>query len=267
VSTAVQERRPSRDDQERVAEATLGFLRSRVRLDELIASSASSGAIPFAAINAFVEGDLFALKEECHALFRKGQSPEAEFSSGALFDILVGSLFHQMMKVKENTYQIERYAPMYGSLRRAMHGPNPPEHAEVFLREGQRIISRARRALRDDFQHAVELFSEATAVLRHVIVENHDNPLLARTLIESSALLDAVYGPRALEKLLHDMYDRRPAAGYLLAAGDLYDGGWYDRARELCKEARELDPKNKQAAVLLRRINAAAHAHLDGVRS
>jgi len=255
--------RRTREEQERGAATVVRFLRSRVRLDELIATSASKGAIPFADINAFVEHDLFELKEECHSRFRDGeQAEELEFTSGALFDILVGSLFHQMMKVKENTYQIERYGPKYAGLRRAMHGPDAPEQAEAFLREGQRIIARARRALRQDFEHAVELFSEATVVLRRVLLENSANPLLARTLIDNAELLQAVYGPDALDKLLREMYDEHPATGYLLAANNLHEGGWYDRARELCKKARELDPDNRHAARFLRKINAAAHAHL-----
>ena len=252
-----------RQEHELVAGTVLRFLRSRAKLDELIATSASKGHIPFAAINAFVENDLFELKEDCHSLFRdEERADEPELTLALLFDILVGSLFHQMMKVKENTYQIERYAPMYAALRRAIRGPNPPESGDVFLREGQRIIQRARRALGQDLNHAVELFNEATVVLRHVLIENRDNPLLVRTLIDSQAVVEAVYGPHSLEGLLREMYDGHPAAAYLIAAGDLLEGGWHDRARELCKRARKLEPKNKQAAQLLRKVNAAAHAHL-----
>jgi len=252
-----------REEQERVVETVSRFLRSRAKLDQLIASSASAGQMPFEAINSFVENDLFELKEDCHSLFRNEESEErSHFTPGGLFDILVGSLFHQMMKVKENTYQIEHYAPRYAELRRAAHGPNPPEHAEAFLREGQRIIQRARRALRQDLAHAVELFSEATVVLRHVLLENRDNPLLIRTLIDGRETVEAVYGPRSLDQILNEMYDGHPATGYFLAASDLHEGGWYDRARECCQEARRLDPKNKQAAQLLRKINTAARAHL-----
>ena len=254
----------TRDEQERFARTLLRFLRSRAKLDELIAQSASVGRIPFDAINAFVEHDLFELKEECHSLFRDLQTAEeVDLSSGSLFDILVGSLFHQMMKVKENTYQIEVYAPKYAALRRAVHGPDAPEHGEAFLREGERIVQRARRALREELSHAVELFSEATVVLRHVLVENSDNPLLVRALLDNEATLDAVYGPKAVEKLLREMYDGRPAAGYVLAATDMLEGGWFDKARELCQRALRLDPKNKHIARLLNKVNASARAHLD----
>jgi len=254
-----------RERQELLSNTAVRFLKARARFDELIANTAGRGRISFDEVNQFVEDDLFELKEACHTLFREATPREEEsLSSGQLFDILVGSLFHQMMKVKESCYQLERYGPQYAALRRAVHGPNPPENADVFLREGQRILQRARRALGQDLKHAVELFNEAAAALRHVLAENRDNPILARTLIDNAELLEAVYGAKALDRLLAEMYDGRPALGYLTAARDLYEGGWYERARALCKHARKLDPKNDQVERLLRKINAAAQAHLAG---
>ena len=262
---AVAEKEQGREQQERVARTVLRFLRSRARLDEVVASSAGQGRIPFETINAFVEGELFDLKEECHALFRlqHGADREEELDASSLFDLLVGSLFHQMMMVKENTYQLERYAPRYAALRKAMRGPGPPEHGATFLREGERIIQRARRALRQDFGHALELFHEATVVLRHLLRENRSNPLLVRVLLDNKAAIDAVYGRRMLDDLLSEMYDGRRAQAYLIAAADLLQGGWHDRARECCQQALELEPDNKHAAQLLTRTNAAAAAHIN----
>lgn len=262
MATDLKER--TREQQEQVARTVLQFLRSRATLDDLIARSASAGRIPFGDINTFVEGDLFDLKEDCHALFRGPERPdEVDLSAGGLFDLLLGSLFHQMMKVKENTYQIERYAPRYAALRKAVRGHEGPEHGEAFLREGQRIIQRARRALRQDLAHAVELFHEATVVLRHVICEHYGNPLLVRTLLDNQEAVEAVYGARTLDDLLSDMFDGRQAEAYLIAAGDLLRGGWHDRAREYCQQALKLDPDNRHAAQLLNKINAAASSHMN----
>jgi hypothetical protein len=253
----------SRESQERVTQTVVRFLHARVKLDELIAMSASEGRIPFDAVNAFVENELFELKEESHALFRNEEnSEEVNLTSAGLFDILLGSLFHQMMKVKESTYQVERYAPKYAALREAIKGHRGPEHGKSFLHEGERILQRARRSLRQDLAHATEVFQEATVVLRHVLVENRDNALLVRNLLDNKELVEAVYGPKSLEKLLRDMYDGAAAHGYIIAAEDLLDGGWYDRAREYCQQALRIDSKNANATHLLSRINAAARAHL-----
>ena len=246
-----------------MARTALNFRRARTTLDDLIARSAGAGRIPFDQVNTFVEEDLFQLKEACHALFRsEDNSHEVDVSAAGLFDILVGSLFHQMMMVKENTYQIEAYTPKYAALRRAVRGADPPEHGESFLREGERLIKRASRALRHDLSHVVELFSEAVVVLRQVLTENRGNPLLVRMLVANKEVIEAVYGPRRLEEILSQMFDGRPAAAYLVAAGDFLEGGWYDRARECCQRARVLEPSNERAAELLNKINTAARAHL-----
>ncbi|HUT32260.1 MAG TPA: hypothetical protein VNE39_02165 [Planctomycetota bacterium] len=257
------ELRRQRDEQERVAGTVLRFLRARARLDEMVAKGANAGGIPFAEIDAFVESQLFELKEECHWLFRSQERGEAiEASTAVLFDILVGSLFHQFMKTKENAYQVERYAPKYAALRKSLQLPDAPRQVETFLKEGERIIARSRRMFQREFAYALELFSEATIVLRHVLVENRDNPLVVRMLLDNERLLDAVYGPGSLEKLFGEMYDGSPVRGYVTAAGSLYEGGWFERARDLCKQARKLDPRNRQATHLLSKLNAAAHAHL-----
>ncbi|MFC1806310.1 hypothetical protein ACFL09_04945 [Planctomycetota bacterium] len=261
---AVVPKEQAREQQERVARTVLRFLRSRAKLDELIARSASQGRVPFDDINRFVEGELFALKEDCHSLFRGDHLPEEEhLDAGGLFDLLMGSLFHQMMKVKENTYQIERYAPRYAALRKAMKGPDAPENGAAFLREGERIVQRSRRALRQDFKHAIELFHEATIVLRHVLCENHDNPLLVRTLLDNGDAVEAVYGHRTLDDVISEMFDGRPAEAFLVAAGDLLHGGWYDRARDYCQQALELEPDNRHAGHLLSKINSAASSHMN----
>lgn len=246
-----------------MASAVLRFLRARAKLDELIAAGAAAGSIPFAEIDSLVENQLFELKEECHWLYRRQEhADKVGASSAVLFDILVGSLFHQCMKVKENSYQVEHYAPKYASLRKSLARPDTPKEAATFLKEGERIIARSRRALHQEFAYAVELFNEAAIVLRHLLIENRENPVLIRTLVENERLLDAVFGANSLEKLFREMYGGHPAAGYLKAAGDLFEGGWYDRARELCKRARKLDPRNKAGLELLKQINAAAHLHL-----
>lgn len=258
------ENQSSRKEQERLARTVLNFLRARAKLDTLIAESARAGHIPFADVEQFVEQDLFQLKEACHGLFRgSNASDELDVSSGTLFDILVGSIFHQMMMVKENTYQIESYEPKYAAIRRATKGPNPPENGQAFIREGKRLTDRARRALKQEITTVVELFGEAASALRRALAENRDNPLLVRTLLDQEKVIETVYGPRSLDKILSEMYDGRPAGGYLAAAADLLEGGWFERARAYCQKALEHEPDNDHARRLLNKINAAARAHLE----
>ena len=54
---------------------------------------------------------LFRLKERCHRLFRRRGSNREPMWRAELFDLAVGSLFHEAMKFRENFYQQVVYAP------------------------------------------------------------------------------------------------------------------------------------------------------------
>ena len=61
---------------------------------------------------------LFRLKGRCHALFRREHERRAvAMRREALFDLAVGSLFHEAMKFRENFYQREVYGPRVRALR------------------------------------------------------------------------------------------------------------------------------------------------------
>ena len=60
---------------------------------------------------------LFRLKERVHGLFRD-RGPDLPLRRGeALFDLAVGSLFHEALKFRENLYQLEVYGPRVRALR------------------------------------------------------------------------------------------------------------------------------------------------------
>ena len=61
---------------------------------------------------------LYRLKERTHALFRgPGGIVRGSTHREALFDLAVGSLFHEAMKLRENLYQREVYGPRVRALQ------------------------------------------------------------------------------------------------------------------------------------------------------
>src|SRR5215831_5009120 len=75
---------------------------------------------------------LFRLKERCHALFRAGELG-GDLPRVALFDLAVGSLFHEAMKLRENLYQLQVYAPKVEAAR-SQAEPGSEELFEEFAR-------------------------------------------------------------------------------------------------------------------------------------
>ena len=99
---------------EKVASVFKRFLIARVGFDEINEIFCSSEPMRFEMINSFVESTLFGLKEECHALFRNVGRPAGDvLHAEDLLDVLIGSIFHEMMKIKENCYILEYYWSKY----------------------------------------------------------------------------------------------------------------------------------------------------------
>ena len=55
------------------------------------------------------KGPLWRLKDSCHLVWPEGEAEQD--ASGSLVDWLIGSIFHEAMKLKENIYLLNRYGP------------------------------------------------------------------------------------------------------------------------------------------------------------
>jgi len=244
---------------EKVASVFKRFLVARVAFDAIIETFRSSEPMRFEPINLFVERTLFGLKEECHALFRKAGRPAGEVLFGEdLLDVLIGSIFHETMKIKENCYILEHYGPAY----RAMAGVaerriQVPGYERLFFRACKRIIERASSAIYDDIRAAEQLFNDATKHLLNMLHRFASNGLVTRMLIENEQLVDMVYED-GLRMVLLRMYDDRLDKAYLHAANSYLDAGRFDEARKYCEKSLQENKDNLGAQLLLKRIRQKA---------
>lgn len=209
--------------------------------------------MPFAKVNAFVEQQVFKLKEDCHHLFRLQPEHSARVEHEDLFDLLVGSIFHELMKIKENAYQLERYAPRFAALARSGTADGGGvQRAIVGLSE--KLLKRAKEGLEECLGDAQELFRDAADFLRTMLRGYQDNGLLTRFLLENRELLEEAYGGEPLNALLRAMYDGDLEAAYLVAARSYSDGGWHEKSRAYLEKILAIDPSNTKAAALLRDV-------------
>ena len=112
-----------------IVEVVREFLVVHQRLGGLIASYQGQ-TLSFDLVRELVGDDnssaLYRLKEKCHAIFRsESADPVAEVRTAALFDLAIGSLFHEAMILRENLYQQERYGPRVQALRSQATSPAP----------------------------------------------------------------------------------------------------------------------------------------------
>jgi len=255
------DRLQERERDERISELVRSFLEARSFTFKYVEPYGRDGKVEFPRLHEFVETDLFNLKEECHLVFRpQGQDAPSAATTGVLFDLLIGSVFHEMMKIKENIYHLEFYSPVVEQLSERAEREKIPDYERDFIREYRRIERRARKALKADIQSVVEILRDAADNLKTLLRENHQSSLLARILVECEELVNETYGDNGLDKTLAYMFDGDLAEGYLAAGRDFLEGGWYEKASSLFDKALALNPEKQLAVQLKKRVEQAVSA-------
>ena len=228
------------------------------------------GELSFGEVQALVwdteDAVLFRLKERSHALFRdaRGES-EVVMRREALFDLAVGSLFHEAMKFRENFYQRSVYGPKVHELRSRGGG-----EGEELFREFEKILEGSAVRLDEALQETEALLSQATSQLRVLLADHPSNGLVARYLIRNVELAEDVFG-QDLDSLLADLYGSA-SAGYRLAARSWLRSGYFGEAEQALAEARERagdDPELARLACYARGMSAflegCYHRALEGL--
>ncbi|CAG0977864.1 hypothetical protein MYXO_01682 [Myxococcaceae bacterium] len=174
---------------------------------------------------------LYRLKEHCHALFRpRDRSSGISMPREALFDLAVGSLFHEAMKFRENLYQLTVYGPKVRELRSEAGA----EAGEIF-REFEKLLAAAAERLEEAAAETEALLAHTRAQFHVLLVAHRENGLVARYLIENASLATEVFG-RELDRLLAEIHGDA-AHGYRIAARSYLSSGYFGPARVALAEA------------------------------
>jgi len=209
------------------------FLLAHRTLD-LLVERWNRGGLRFADVQDFVGDDersiLFRLKEHCHVRFRSPEADSTPVRTGELFDLAVGSLFHEAMKLRENVYQREVYVPRVENLRR-----ESGEEADSVLREFEKIVGGAEKRLAETFEETCSLRDLARQQLRRLLSDNDDNGLVARFLLENEEFVSLVF-LEGLDALLADVYGS-PRNAFGVAIHSYLGSAYFQAARDLLARA------------------------------
>lgn len=208
---------------------------------------------------------LFRFKERVHHLFRSEDLSSPGRRGGVLFDLAVGSLFHEALKFRENFYQLEVYGPKVRSLRLEAN-----DDGDELLREFEKILSAASERLQESLTESETLLEQMRNVLTSLLADRAGGPgigLVARYVIENRADVEAVY-PEGLVALLTQIHGD-VAAGYMRATHSYLGSGRFGQAVVLITEALPMlrDCGADGASLELRHLREYARgmqAFLDG---
>jgi hypothetical protein len=187
-----------------------------------------SGNLAFSEVQQLISDDessvLFRLKERCHASFRpRDDEATVTMRREALFDLAVGSLFHEAMKFRESFYQKEVYGPRVGALR-----SQASAEADEFFAEFEKILDGVSDRLEEGLEETETLISQTGSQLRVLLAFHPGNALVLRYMIEHPAVLEAVFGV-PFDELLADL-EGDAGAAFARAGRSYLDSGFYREA-------------------------------------
>lgn len=208
------------------------------------------GRLRFLDIEAWVDdkgkSPLYNLKEQSHSFFRN-RGKESIRKKEWLLDLLIGSIFHEAMKLRENVYQLECYRPRYLRYRRDI---GKTAYEKNYSQQFERIFSKAGQGVLQGMSEIQSLFQDVMEQLVGLFKENSRNPYLIRFLLEHQPMLKKVYGSKMgkewfdliFENGLQEAYDRA-GRSYLLS-------GHYDLASFHFSKALTSGPPHNELTFL-----------------
>ena len=221
------------------------FFAAKKYFDELLKHYKKNGSLPYSMLAVWVgsdtdKGPLWQLKEQSHRLYRNDRSKIILYEN--LFDWVLGSIFHESMKLKEDIYQIESYKPLL-----EMGLSDNAENREIakIIQEYYTLIDRVSRSLREEIESIDELFTKGLLHLRSLIVFYKNNALLLRFLIDNTITTETMFGQGALQQILLEMFPAGVHEAYILMSESCMQNGWYDQAQTYLKIAMKTGAANK----------------------
>mgnify|MGYP001167480901 CR=1 FL=1 len=207
---------------------------------ELYQGQISKGTISFDALARLVgnesrKGPLWQLKDHCHHLFRESANP-----TGRHLDRVIGSIFHEAMKLKENIYLYRFYGPAAEELSRST----------APLLHGGLSREKFRRKILKEAGHELDnlalLFCRVNFLLRLLLPDQSQNVLLLRLLIEEKRLGRLLWGESVTE-IFSELFPDQAEHGYLAAAKSYFDAQWLHDSLAAYEKALQLNSSLAEA--------------------
>ncbi len=191
-------------------------------------------------------GILWTLKDNCHHIWKDidpKDQPEHFF-----FDWIIGAIFHEAMKLKENVYLMERYHPAYQIITGTMSLTLRQKRYRHFFEQILKDIRLGMERLKDLFMSAIEQ-TEALLMIER------DNSLLIRFILENRSRLEKVWQKSGgIDHMLGLLFPEGLYKAYYIAGKNYLEGSWYREAQAAFEEALKLNPDCQEAEADLKTL-------------
>ena len=238
-----------------MAEILRDFCVVSITLEEQFVRFDNAGNLSYAVLREALgdqmnRGILWRLKDTAHHLLR--DAPGTPVYSRFL-DWAIGYIFHETLKLMEDTHQHQYYAPSITALAE----DNPSRELDAVSRdftlmavENQSDMSRKVGRIRRLLAHARLFFHRCYA-------GQTDNRYVARLLNDREDLIREAFAGEH-ESLVSAIYGNAPQLLHILAAKSLLEGGKTQAARDAFERARTMAPDDPRLETLARELAVPA---------
>lgn len=180
------------------------------------------------------KGLLWRLKDTAHHLFRN--QPEKS-QIGQFLDWCIGYIFHETMKLKEDAYQQQNYAPWF----RQLQDKKLPESDLIISRELFQLLMQTAESMQREIRRIRFIVRQCHRLFPLYLEDQEGNLWLARFLFKRDELVREVFED-AYEDLIRAIYKDAPEKLYVMASRSLREGGWVPQAAEAAEAAFAVNP-------------------------
>ncbi|XPV76287.1 MAG: tetratricopeptide repeat protein [Desulfovibrio sp.] len=218
------------------------FCMGQIILEEQFHQFENNGNMDFESLRELIghehhKGLLWRLKDTAHHMFRNNPDTNVE---GRFLDWGMGYIFHETIKLKEDSYQNITYKPWFEQLREGGLTGDEAEIAEGLFPILQQTVESMQRET-DRIRH---ISGRCKKLMPIYLAGHNENPLLARCLVQDRQLIATVFG-LGYEELVEKIYGGKKQDMFCLAAKSFRAGGRKEEAIQAIEKAVSLDPDCK----------------------
>lgn len=229
-----------------------GFYKARYELLELCAQFQSQQTVRHDLIDDVLENHLRELKDLSHTLFRV-KLPEEKDMEQRLFDKVLGEVWHELGKARDNIRLIEVYTVQD-------HGLKDRFARSVSWLEKQ-VIASARRDLPGQMKRSHQMMEKLVSLFERILPVYRDNEVIFRTIYFSRAELDSYCEPEAVSYFFKVMFNS-VQVGYLELIRSLLHTKHITDAQDALKHLRSWVKENERGITALKQAESELNAAL-----
>jgi len=238
-------------ERQKICDLATGFYTTKAKFNKAFKHyEKMKGTFDFKVIDEF-EKDLFHLKNNTHFAFR--HNPEGSLDREHLFDLIIGSIFHESLHLKEYIYTLESYEPKYRLLEK-QYLKRTDSYQDEFLKYSRGILKEAKENLPKKAIEVKSLFEDALSLLENMLKKYRTNKRLIRCLYMEREILNSTYGKNGLQNLYRFMYKGGAMEGFYRVGASFLKDGFYEPAAKAFEEAINADSGSANANELRQEI-------------